>query len=625
MAKIFTGGGPMSCLCLALLALTSGPGAAQMPAQPPPVSAPSTHLEHSQLFGGEAANVRCSGADAGRSLNRTVFGFLPYWTGSGYLEYDLISVLALFSVEMDQYGSIWAWHGFPEVFLEEIDSAHAAGALAVATVTNFDSDQIHSILTSHSDEAISTMCDIVVSSPVDGICVDFEQVSASDRDNLSTFMEELESELEAQAPGSHLSICTPAVDWSGAFDYSLLCQTADAVFIMCYPFHGSWSSEAGPCCPLTGWGGAESASNMAWCLGDYIIHAPEGHERLVVGLPYYGHQWETESQYPHSPVDGGCSVLVYATLADRAAAYGRLWDEESLTPWYAYQSGGWNQGWFDDPESLSLKYDLIRSSNLQGVGIWALGYDQNRPELWDCLEESFAGPVWQDSLTDNLESLFRLHGPSQYWHQATTQGQRHGLFYTYSISSGPDVNWASWQFDLPDSSAEYALSVFIPDYGADAEVLYRVSHGAGIDTLVVDQGAHAGEWVELDGSWPAGNGLSVTLGDCTGTGGQRILFDAIRYQQLSGTVEAGEARTASALVVQNPARAGRLRLRLPGSSAPRVIEMLDLAGREVLRDCREGGGAEWVTLTSGHLPAGVYLLRLTGDGERHSARVVLLP
>lgn len=45
--------------------------------------------------------------------------------------------------------------------------------------------------------------------------------------------------------------------------------------------------------------------------------------------------------------------------------YGKLWDYESLTPWYVYYSGGWNQGWYDDEESLELKYNMIRKADFQ--------------------------------------------------------------------------------------------------------------------------------------------------------------------------------------------------------------------------------------------------------------------
>ena len=72
-----------------------------------------------------------------------------------------------------------------------------------------------------------------------------------------------------------------------------------------------------------------------------------------------------------------------------AQSYGKLWHSTSQTPWYHYNNNGWNQGWYDDSLSLSLKYDFALFNDLKGVGIWALGYDDGRPELWELLHAKF--------------------------------------------------------------------------------------------------------------------------------------------------------------------------------------------------------------------------------------------
>jgi hypothetical protein len=49
----------------------------------------------------------------------------------------------------------------------------------------------------------------------------------------------------------------------------------------------------------------------------------------------------------------------------------------------------WRQIYYDDAQSLRLKYDLVNSLGLRGAGIWALGYDDSRTELNDVLAEKF--------------------------------------------------------------------------------------------------------------------------------------------------------------------------------------------------------------------------------------------
>lgn len=544
-------------------------------------------------------------------LYGTVFGFLPYWVNQAWLQYDLISVLAVFSVDMGSSGTITNYHGFPSSFATAMDQAHANDAIVTVTVTNFSSSSIHSILTTNKTAAISTICDLVSNSVADGVCIDFENVQAGDSGNLVSFMEDIRTAL----PDAHISICTPVVDWSSAFNYSELAENCDALMMMCYAFAGSWSSVAGPNAPLVGWGSSpESSSNMAWAVCDYICNAPDIHDKLVVGLPYYGHQWETSGSSTHSQA-GSCSTLFYTTLADRADTYGALWDEESLTPWYRFYSGGWNQGWYDDDQSLGLKYDMVTMAGLQGIGIWALGYDGSRSELWDELEQCFGDTVPNDMITDNLEDCFQLHGPSTYWHPYTEDGQYHTFFYTGSISSGPDVNWAQWNFHLPDSTAAYNLEVYIPPTG-NADVTYRIVHGSVEDSVMVNQASFSDQWVSLGGPYDSSGGLAVVAGDNTGTSGQRIVFDAVRFTDSAGIQDGSTTVPAGFTVSASPAR-----FFVVNSPVGGHIQVIDVSGRIVAENSVPPGGS-W--LWDGKVPSGVYFIGFSSGTGFSSKRVVLL-
>lgn len=574
---------------------------------------PSVHEAAVQEFGSSIPEpVRTYDRSGMNALYGTVYGFLPYWVNQAWLQYDLISVLAVFSVDMGPDGTITNYHGYPSVFQSAMDQAHSNGAEVAVTVTNFSGSSIHSILTTGRTAALETITDLVNTTSADGVCIDFENVQSSDADNLVTFMEDLRTAL----PGAHISICTPVVDWGGAFNYSELALSCDALMMMCYAFAGSWSSVAGPNAPLTGWGSSpESSSNMAWALCDYVRYAPQVHEKLVVGLPYYGHQWETAAQYPHS-AGSGCATLFYTTLASRADTYGALWDSESQTPYYTFYSGGWNQGWFDDPESLELKYDMVNMAGMQGIGIWALGYDGDLPELWDQLEESFGYPMENDMMTDNLEDCCVLHGPSSYWHPYTEDGQYLTFFYTGSISSGPDVNWIQWNFHLPDSTASYFLEAYIPPTG-EADVTYHVFHTGGEDSVTVDQQAFSEQWVSLGGPYSASAGLSVTAGDCTGETGQRIVADAVRFTEYTGISYSDSQPVLPGIQVSAS----------PGSSftvfsaSGGVFRVHDVSGR-ILEEASLEPGASLVWNESSS--AGVYFLSVEKNGSFDSCRVVLV-
>ncbi|MBN1433172.1 hypothetical protein JW921_00315 [Candidatus Fermentibacterales bacterium] len=623
--------GALFALCVLVQALLAGPGPSEARVALIPAGLRGQHEIESILHVGEGPVVDCGGSDYGRELHATVLGFLPYWTGSAWLQYDLLSILACFCVDMGAQGQITSWHGFPEVFEEELLGIHSSEGIGVVTVCCFSSSSIHSILTTYRETAISTIVALVVDNDdVDGACIDFENVSSSDRDNLTAFMQELREELDLAAPGSHLSICTPAVDWSGAFDYDVLAGSVDALMMMCYAFSGSWSTVAGPNCPLTGWGSSPSSpTNMMWTLGDYIIYAPEVHEKLVVGLPYYGHQWQTESGDPHSAVTGSCQTLTYEVLAERAETYGELWDQESMTPWYAFYSAGWNQGWFDSDSSLVLKYDMLRRSGMQGIGIWALGYDGDRPELWQAIEDTFGEPALPDDRTDNLESTFTLRGPEAYWHYTGT-GDMLSHFYTFSVASGPDVNWASWRFTLEDSTGACWLEAMVNDGATAGSAFYRVHHAGGCDTVPVDQSAWQGQWVSLGGPYRVQGELEVELGDATGVSGERITFDAVRLSWLTGVGDgsASDLEPCSRFYIEvspSPARSFLFTI-LPHEGTEVELGVFDLAGRLVERaSFDECSSRSLIWPGPAGAAPGVYLLRAWGGGQTILSRIVLVP
>ena len=83
-------------------------------------------------------------------------------------------------------------------------------------------------------------------------------------------------------------------------------------------------------------------------------------------------------------------AFYYPDAVSYAASYGRQWDPIGLNPWYRYQAAGtWYQGWYDDPESMAHKYDLVLDRNLMGVGMWALGMDGANHDIWDVLDSYF--------------------------------------------------------------------------------------------------------------------------------------------------------------------------------------------------------------------------------------------
>jgi len=60
-----------------------------------------------------------------------------------------------------------------------------------------------------------------------------------------------------------------------------------------------------------------------------------------------------------------------------------LWDRNTLTPYgIASSSGQISQIYFENATSMKLKLDFVKSANLGGIAIWALGYEGQDSWVW---------------------------------------------------------------------------------------------------------------------------------------------------------------------------------------------------------------------------------------------------
>jgi putative cell wall-binding protein len=132
------------------------------------------------------------------------------------------------------------------------------------------------------------------------------------------------------------------------------------------------------------------------------------------------------------------------------AENGRRWDPAEEAPWTAYRREtctatygcvtAWRQLWFDDAESLKLRYDLVNGYDLRGAGIWALGYDDARTELNQALAAKF----------QYFPVLDRIGGADRYA-TAAAISQSH-------FAAGPAVAYVATGANFPDALAGAAVA-----------------------------------------------------------------------------------------------------------------------------------------------------------------------
>ena len=323
----------------------------------------------------------------------TVLGWLPYWQfGNVTLHLDRLTTIAYFGASLDADGTLSSLHHWGSTQMADlIAAAHAADVRVVLTIVDFDAASIHANLATPAarTKAIDAIVAAVTAGGGDGADVDFEGVAGGDRDRLTAFIAELKGSMDAALGPSNVTLATPAVDWSNAFDVAGLAAASDGLAIMGYDYYYP-GGPPGPGSPLESsdtWG----QYSLARTLSDYLSSGgPASAPRLFLGLPLYGDDWPTVDATIPGKATAKASSVLFAACATGAAAHGGWsWDGASQTPYYLYASPSWHQVWCQNDESILARLVLAAQGGLGGVAFWALGYEGESAGIWDHVGEVF--------------------------------------------------------------------------------------------------------------------------------------------------------------------------------------------------------------------------------------------
>lgn len=382
------------------------------------------------------------------SLNKVVYGWHPYWNNSSgfYLDYrwDLLSHFTYFSYEVDASTgnastmNSWATAASVTYALNQGVKVHLCATLFANHATFFGNATAQQTL-------ITNLINAVQSRGAHGVNIDFEGVPVAQSAAFTAFMINLSNQMHAAIPGSEVTIALYAVDWSNLFDEAALAPYVDMFIIMGYDYYWSGSTQAGPVGPLYPFtsGGQHLSKSV-----NYYRNQGIPANKLVLGLPYYGREWQTVSNSIPSNVSGSTNSRTFSYVKINAsgnyAAANRQWDANSFTPAYVFNNGSWNQCFIDDGYSLKKRLNLIHQRGLAGMGIWALGYDDGFSDYWNAIESvlSDCGSVpCQDTLYDGGGPNFNYYSNESYTYTIAPSGasQVSIQFPAFSLGSGDNL------------------------------------------------------------------------------------------------------------------------------------------------------------------------------------------
>ncbi len=326
-------------------------------------------------------------------LSKEVYGFIPYWEvntdADKYLQYNYLTTLAYFGLHLNPDGTInktghpykiWAGKTMHQITI----NAHAAGVKIHPTIVLFQGSNIHQMLSLHQDTAISSIMDVLTTSPnpVDGVNIDFESPSSSDKALLVKFIKNLDSTMKAKNPS-----WTIVYDTLGSSADSAnsplpdLEPYVDSFFVMSYHFKDPGKATQA--------GSKNRFAVLQRVVTNYLKRVSP--DKVILGFPLYTSAWKTADGSLNSQSLGGAGQKLYRSIASDVKNIVVNYDPNEKTAWYALKCGNnWEEVYYDNQQALDDKFSLITQNNLAGAGFWAFNQDEGSLDTWNAIYDTFA-------------------------------------------------------------------------------------------------------------------------------------------------------------------------------------------------------------------------------------------
>lgn len=254
-----------------------------------------------------------------------------------------------------------------------VKQAHDMGMEVWALVDNFTKDGVdtYEVLaaTTSRTNLINQLIEAAIAFDLDGINVDFENISLDAGESFIEFIRELS--IPCRANGIVLSVDN-YVPIGNTNHYNRKEQgiVADYVIIMGYDEHYKGSEEAGS---------VASIDYVETGIVNTVAEVPA--EKVINAIPFYTRIWETTG----TTVDSQAVGMETASQYIKEHNIETRWDEKTCQNYGEYQSGDTlYQVWLEDAESIQVKLNVMKEYGIAGVAEWKLGFEV--PSIWDTIE-----------------------------------------------------------------------------------------------------------------------------------------------------------------------------------------------------------------------------------------------
>ena len=333
-----------------------------------------------------------------------VYTWYPYWMGDVWKSYnfDLISSISFLSYNIDpKTGSylnpaqIRQWR---ETDLLDSAKIHKTKVLLSLAL---EGEENHLEFLKNEKAWTTTLDSITVllkERDADGIEVEFIDIPLDLEPKFLDFVAQLKENLSYRfiTKKLTLSLVIPASPDKFPFDLRKLDESVDLFIVKGLDYHEEDGTVAAVAPLRNETAGGPSLENTLLTYLDRGLNA----EKSILALPLYGSQWSGT----FDPDEG-----FYTTNFERKVTLSEVnrvfqskdsiykieptLDETTMTQYFflEFQDNTSIEGWYDDSLTLSKKMDYALINKFKGVGLWALGYDLGKNEVWEVVAKKFTG------------------------------------------------------------------------------------------------------------------------------------------------------------------------------------------------------------------------------------------
>lgn len=258
-----------------------------------------------------------------------------------------------------------------------VDTVHSVGLQVWGVIDNFNyrnenkvSVNEYEVLSSTAkrNKLVQGIVDTAVNLGLDGINVDFEQVSSETGIHYVQFLRELSAACRANNLVLSVDNYVP-FHFNEHYRLDIQGEIADYVVIMGYDEHWHGSDDVG------------SVASIDYVTNGIVKTASEvPSEKIINALPFYTIVWNT---------NGAEVTDEYLTMNNTEAFLKQVnaepvWDETTCQNYLEWESGsGLKQVWLEDADSVRVKLNVMSANNIGGVAVWRLGY--GTPIVWELI------------------------------------------------------------------------------------------------------------------------------------------------------------------------------------------------------------------------------------------------